>query len=63
VVAGEKILITSQNGDFIIVSALDGIIETSINLGSEIFHQPLVIDDKIYLHLLHKFTSQLIVLQ
>ena len=63
VVAGEKILITSQNGDFIIISALDGDIETTITLGAEIFHQPLVVDDKIYLHLLHKFTSQLIVLQ
>jgi outer membrane protein assembly factor BamB len=63
VVAGEKILITNQKGEFFIVSALDGAIETKINLGAMIFHQPLVLDDKIYLHLLHKFTSQLIVLQ
>jgi len=63
VLAGEKILITSQNGDLIMVSAYTGEIETTINLGAKIFHQPLVLDDKIYLHLLHKFTSQLIVLQ
>ena len=63
VVAGEKILITSQNGNLIMVSAYTGEIETTINLGATIYHQPLVLNDKIYLHLLHKFTSQLIVLQ
>jgi outer membrane protein assembly factor BamB len=63
VVAGEKILITSQQGELFIVSASNGNIETQINLGAKIFHQPLVLDDKIYLHLLHKLTSQLIVLQ
>ena len=61
--AGEKILITSQQGELFIVSASKGEIETQINLGAKIFHQPLVLDDKIYLHLLHKLTSQLIVLQ
>ena len=63
VVAGEKILITSQNGNLVMVSAYTGEIETIINLGAKIYHQPLVLNNQIYLHLLHKFTSQLIVLQ
>jgi len=61
--AGDKLLITSQNGDFIIVNPINGLIETSFNLQGKIFHKPIVVNDAIYLHVLHKFTSQLFVLK
>ncbi len=60
IMAGNKLLISRDDGALIAVSPLDGNIENSIDIGKKISHSPIVVDDKIYLQSVGNFTIEII---
>ncbi len=58
--AGDKLLISNHQGKILVVSPIDGKIETVFKVGKRIFHQPVVVNDKIYLHGIGRFVFDLI---
>jgi outer membrane protein assembly factor BamB len=63
VMAGGKLVISRADGNVMIVSPFDGKIEKTISLGKRISHSPIVIDGKIYLHTIGRWTIDLIEIQ
>jgi len=63
IMAGNKLLISRDDGVLIAVSPLDGNIENSIDIGKKISHSPIVVDDKIYLQSVGNFTIEIIELK
>jgi outer membrane protein assembly factor BamB len=55
VLTGDKLVISSTRGDVIIASPLTGAIEKSTSIGRRIFHEPIAVDGKIYVHALSRF--------
>lgn len=63
VMAGDKLIISRQDGEILIVSPFDGRLEKSFNIGRRIFHAPIVINGKIYLNAIGSWSSALIEIQ
>jgi outer membrane protein assembly factor BamB len=63
IMAGDKLLISSTRGEILTVSPFDGKIEKIFDVGQKIFHSPIVVEDKIYLHSIGKFTINLFEIQ
>lgn len=63
VMAGDKLIISRTDGEVMVASAEDGKIEKTISLDKKLTHSPIVIDGKIYLHTIGKWTIDLIELQ
>lgn len=59
VMAGDKLLITDSRGKLLLASPFDGKIEQIFNIGGKIFHSPVVVNGKIYLHVLGSYTVNL----
>lgn len=57
--AGGKLIISSNDGDLIFASPQDGKIEGRLSLGKRIFHQPIVVNDKIYIYAIGRFSNEL----
>ncbi len=57
---GDKLLISSVRGEILIISPLEGKIEKTVKLGSKIFHSPIVVNEKIYLHAMGRYIIELI---
>ncbi len=60
VMAGDKLLISSTRGEILIVSPLDGKIEQTFKTGEEIYHSPVIVNGKIYLHTMGRYLIDLI---
>ncbi len=60
VMAGDKLLISRADGQLILASPIDGKIEKNLEFDKKIFHAPIVVNDKIYLHSIGKYTIDLI---
>jgi outer membrane protein assembly factor BamB len=60
VMAGDKLLITTNNGTIITASPIDGKIENKIKINQKIFHIPVIVNGKIYLHVLGRYSADLI---
>lgn len=60
VMMGDKLVISSIGGNLIIASPFDGKIEKTFNVGKKIFHTPIIVDDKIYLHTLGRYMLDLV---
>jgi outer membrane protein assembly factor BamB len=60
VMAGGKLVISKADGEILIVSPVDGKIEKTFEIGKRISHAPIVIDGKIYLNSIGKWTIDLI---
>ncbi len=60
IMAGDKLLISRVDGQLLIVSPIDGKIETNFEVGKKIYHSPLVVDGKIYLHTIGRYTAELL---
>jgi len=58
-VAG-KLIISRQDGKILIASPFDGSVEKTFNLGRKIFHAPIVVNKKIYLHTIGSWSNALI---
>ena len=59
VMAGNKLLISRADGQLIVASPLDGKIEKTFKVDKKISHSPIVVNDKIYLHSIGKYTIDL----
>ncbi len=60
IMAGDKLVISSLDGDLLIVEPKSGEIEKTFSLGKKISHAPVVVNDKIYLYSLSKYFANLI---
>lgn len=60
VMAGDKLLISKNAGELLIVSPFDGKIEQNFAIGRKIFHAPIIVDGKIYLNSIGKWSVDLI---
>lgn len=58
--AGDKLLVSSVRGEILIISPFDGKIEKTVKFGSKIFHSPIVLNEKIYLHAMGRYIIELI---
>lgn len=63
VMMGGKLVISSLRGELIVVSPLDGKIEKTFELGKKISHAPIIVDRKIYLHRIGKYTIDIIAIE
>jgi outer membrane protein assembly factor BamB len=59
VMAGNKLLVSSANGEILILSPFDGKIEKTFNVGAKIYHSPIVVNKKLYLHAIGKYVISL----
>ena len=60
VMAGDKLLISRFDGLLLVASPLDGKIEQTFKFNKKISHAPIVINGKIYLQAIGKFTIDLL---
>jgi len=60
VMAGDKLLISSFDGSLLIASPPHGKIEKTFEVGKKISHQPIVVNGKIYLQTIGKYTIDLL---
>ena len=60
VMASNKLLITSSDGKVIVASPFNGSIEQTLDVGHNIYHAPIIVDGKIYLHAVGSFIIKLI---
>lgn len=58
--AGDKLLISRSDGRLLLASPFDGKIEKTFEFNKKISHSPIVVNDKIYLHSIGKYTIDLI---
>ncbi len=58
--AGSKLIITNSEGVILVADPQNGKIEQKFKLGENIAHQPIIIDGKIYFHIIDWFTTSLI---
>ncbi len=60
IMVGDKLLISDSRGSLLIASPLDGHIEQTFKIDQKISHPPIVVNGKIYLHGMGRFTVNLI---
>jgi outer membrane protein assembly factor BamB len=61
IMAGDNLVMTSSNRELLVISPLDGKILQTKKLDQQIFHNPIVVNNKIYLHTIGRFTTDLVV--
>lgn len=60
IMAGDKLVISNNEGELLIVSPLDGRLEKTYDTDERTYHAPVVVGDRIYLHRLGRFTIDLL---
>ena len=63
IMAGDNLVMTNSNRELIFISPLDGKILQTKSLNQRIFHSPIVVNGKIYLHTIGRFTTDLVVME
>lgn len=63
IMAGDKLLISDVEGELLVISPFDGKIENILKTGERTYHAPIIIGDKIYLHRLGKYITNLLEIQ
>lgn len=63
VMAGNKLIISNNDGDILLVSPVSGKVEKTYETGEKTYHAPAIVDDKIYLHRVGFFTIDLLELK
>ncbi|MBM5783229.1 MAG: hypothetical protein FJ368_07425, partial [Pelagibacterales bacterium] len=58
--AGNKLLVSNVKGEILIISPFDGNIEKTIKTGERNYHVPIIVGDKIYLHRLGSYVTNLL---
>jgi outer membrane protein assembly factor BamB len=61
IMAGDNLILTNSNRQLLVISPLDGKILQTKKLGQDIFHSPIVVNGKIYLHTIGMFTTDLVI--
>ena len=62
IMAGDNLIMTNSNRELLVVSPLDGKILQTKELEQQIFHSPIAVDGKIYLHTIGRFSTNLVVM-
>lgn len=60
VMAGDKLVISRQDGVLMLVNVENAEIEKTMNLGKKIVHTPLIVNDKIYLQAVGRMAMEII---
>lgn len=63
IMVGDKLVISRFDGKILIASPFDGKVEKTFNIAKKIFHTPLIINDKIYIYNLGRFTASLVAIK
>ncbi len=63
IMAGDNLMMTNSRKQLLAISPLDGKILQTKKLNQKIFHSPIVVNGKIYLHTIGMFTTNLVVVQ
>ncbi len=61
IMAGNNLMMTNSRKELLVISPLDGKILQTKKLDQQIFHNPIIVDNKIYLHTIGRFTTDLVV--
>ncbi len=62
IMAGDNLIMTNSNRELLTISPLDGKILQTKKLDQKIFHNPIIVNGKIYLHTIGRFTTDLVVI-
>jgi outer membrane protein assembly factor BamB len=63
IMAGDNLILSNSKREIIIASAINGEILQRKKVSKRIFHTPIIVDKKLYLNTLGRFTVNLIILQ
>ncbi len=63
IMAGDNLIMTNSNRELLVISPLDGKILQTKKLGQQIFHNSIVVNGKIYLQTIGRFTTDLVVVE
>ncbi|MFT6077070.1 MAG: outer membrane protein assembly factor BamB [Rickettsiales bacterium] len=63
IMAGNNLILTNFDEKLLVVSPLNGKIIQTKKLGQKIFHNPIIVDQKIYLHTIGRFTTRILVIE
>ena len=63
IMAGDHLILSDINRKLLIISPLDGKIIKTINTEQKIYHTPIVVDKKLYLHTIGRFSVDLLVVE
>jgi outer membrane protein assembly factor BamB len=61
IIAGDNLIMTNSHRELLVISPLDGKILQTKKLDQQIFHSPIIVNGKIYLHTIGRFTTNLVV--
>jgi outer membrane protein assembly factor BamB len=62
VMAGDNLIITNSSREILTISPFDGKVLQTKKLDQQIFHSPIVVDRRIYLQTIGRFTTNLIII-
>ncbi|MDA0901997.1 MAG: hypothetical protein O3B09_01115, partial [Proteobacteria bacterium] len=63
VMAGDNLILSNSDRQILVISPIDGKIIKKISLGQQIFHSPIIVNGKLYLHLLGRFNTSLLTIK
>jgi outer membrane protein assembly factor BamB len=63
IMAGGNLIMTNQDEKLLVVSPIDGKVIQTKKLGQRIYHNPIAVNGKIYLHTIGTFTTNLVVIK
>lgn len=63
IMAGGNLIVTNSNRELLVISPLDGKILQTKKLSQDIFHTPVLVNGKLYLHTIGSFTTNLVVME
>lgn len=63
IMVGGKLVITRDDGEILILSPIDGAIESQYSLNKRVLHQPAIVGNKLYFYGMSRFKTKLIELE
>lgn len=60
VMAGDKLLVSRTDGELLLLSPIDGTLEKTFSVGKRIYHAPVIVGGKIYLHNMGRFVVDVV---
>jgi hypothetical protein len=63
VMAGGNLILSNFNRRLLVISPLDGKIIQTIKTSEKIYHTPIIVDKKLYLHTIGRFSVDLVTIE
>lgn len=63
IMANGNLIMTNSNRELVVISPQDGKILQTKKLDQKIFHAPIIVNGKLYLHTIGRFTTDLVVME